>query len=222
VAIARVLQGLRAHLKAAERGLPRLEDLVALPRQRFDAADKRLSRALLANTRAHAMRQARLATRLNPRLLSVRLERADERLDRLWHHGARCLGRLANERRFRLERAAARLTPRILSQRLGRYRDSFEGCSKLLASLSYHSVLQRGYALVRDATGRTLRSVSGVSTGAVLSVEIADGRFNVQALEGGGAKKRNEQERTLADRGKSAQSVPPGRGSGGGTQGSLF
>jgi len=80
VAIARALAGQRAHLKAAARGLPRLEDLIALPRQRFDAVDRRLSRALLANARAHAIRHARLSTRLHPRLLSVRLERAKERL----------------------------------------------------------------------------------------------------------------------------------------------
>ena len=56
VAVRRVLDGMRTHLKAAARGLPRPEDLVALPRQRFDAVDRRLGRALLANTRAHATR----------------------------------------------------------------------------------------------------------------------------------------------------------------------
>ncbi|MFA6140738.1 MAG: exodeoxyribonuclease VII large subunit, partial [Hyphomicrobium sp.] len=48
----RMLQQSRAHLRAAARGLPRLEDVLALPRQRFDACDKRLGRALLANARA--------------------------------------------------------------------------------------------------------------------------------------------------------------------------
>ena len=55
----RALDGMRAHLRAAARGLPRRGDLLALPRQRFDAVDRRLGRALLANTRAHGMRLAR-------------------------------------------------------------------------------------------------------------------------------------------------------------------
>src|SRR6185295_5297189 len=34
------LRSARTHLKAAARGLPRLQDIVALPRQRFDACEK--------------------------------------------------------------------------------------------------------------------------------------------------------------------------------------
>ena len=49
----RALDGMRTHLRAAARGLPRRQDLVALPRQRFDAIERRLGRALLANARAH-------------------------------------------------------------------------------------------------------------------------------------------------------------------------
>jgi exodeoxyribonuclease VII large subunit len=62
----RSLLAARSHLKAAARGLPRLEDIVALPRQRFDACEKRLARALLANTQAHHNRYARSAARLRP------------------------------------------------------------------------------------------------------------------------------------------------------------
>ena len=50
-AIRRSLEAKRTELRAAGRGLPRLEDLVSLPRQRFDAVEKRLGRALPANTR---------------------------------------------------------------------------------------------------------------------------------------------------------------------------
>ena len=69
VGMRRSLEQARAHLKSAARGLPRAEDLVRLPRQRFDAVEQRLGRALLANTKAHAMRHARVAARLQPRLL---------------------------------------------------------------------------------------------------------------------------------------------------------
>ena len=36
IAVRRMLEGVRAHLRAAARGLPRPEDLVAMPRQRFE------------------------------------------------------------------------------------------------------------------------------------------------------------------------------------------
>ncbi len=49
----RMLQQARAHLKAATRGLPRLEDVLALPRQRFDACEKE-ARARAARQRARA------------------------------------------------------------------------------------------------------------------------------------------------------------------------
>ena len=62
----RVARRARTHLQAAARGLPRLEDLLALPRQRFDACERRLGRALLANTRAHHTRYVRTASRLRP------------------------------------------------------------------------------------------------------------------------------------------------------------
>ena len=35
--------------------------------------------------------------------------------------------------------------------------------------------MQRGYALVRDADGRSIRSVAAVAPGASLDIELADG-----------------------------------------------
>jgi exodeoxyribonuclease VII large subunit len=118
VAVRRLLEGVRAHLKAARRGLPRADDLVAMPRQRFDAADRRLGRALLANTRAHAMRHARIAARLHPRLLGSRIARTKDRLASLARHAAACLERLAGLRRTRLERLSGRLAPDLVRARL--------------------------------------------------------------------------------------------------------
>ncbi|MBX9736588.1 MAG: exodeoxyribonuclease VII large subunit, partial [Phycisphaerales bacterium] len=116
----RAIEAARTHLKAAARGLPRREDLLALPRQRFDAVERRLGRALLANTRVHAMRHTRIAARLTTRLLAVRLERAGERVDKLGQRAKTALGRVAGHRRTRLERVAGRLAPSVLRNRLDR------------------------------------------------------------------------------------------------------
>jgi exodeoxyribonuclease VII large subunit len=209
----RALEGMRTHLRAAARGLPRRQDLVALPRQRFDSVERRLGHALLTNTRAHGVHLARLQSRLAPRLLEARMARARDRLEALRRHSLAGLGRSTGPRRARLERLAGRLSPQTLADRVtrgqeriavldGRLRHSvlnavsghrrhLDGCGKLLNSLSYRQVLQRGFALVRDPLGRSIRSTEQVSAGQLLDVELADGHVGarVSGPSGGRAAK---------------------------------
>jgi exodeoxyribonuclease VII large subunit len=196
--IRRRLDEARAHWRAAARGLPRPEDLVALPRQRFDAAEKRLVRALISNTQAHGKRLARVSPRLQPRLLAVRIEREASRLDRMQARAGDALGRLASSRRAVLERLSGRLNPAGLSDRvsrgterleslsgrrdaafvtfLDRRRQRLEADGQMLASLSYRSVLGRGFAVVRDGDGRAVRSIAALPAGQRVEIEVADGR----------------------------------------------
>ena len=237
----RVLDGMRAHLRAAVRGLPRRQDLLALPRQRYDAVERRLGRALLENARAHERRLVRVAPRLTPRLLHMRIERAQERLTSLTQRAAGSLTRTTGPRRVRLERVAGRLAPQLLGGRVtrsmeridvlqarlqqgmlnavGRHRRHLDGCAKLLGSLSYQGVLKRGFALVRDAQGNSVRSAHQVATGQHLDIELSDGHVAAQAT-GGGQAKEPAQPASQAQRGQ------PGRAKtkvgSRGDQGSLF
>ena len=234
----RVLDAMHTHLRAAARGLPRRSDLLALPRQRFDAVDRRLGRALLANTRVHAMRLARCASRLHPRLLGSQLRQTRHRLDTLARRADASLARRVGPRRARLERVAGRLGLQPILQRIarcnerltsleermqqsalariGQRRRHLEGCAKLLSSLSYHGVLRRGYALVRNAEGRTMRSAAQVAPGQHLDIELADGRFDAEALGPSGARPsaKSPPAARPAPRSKSPASS--------GSQGSLF
>ena len=124
----RAIDGMRTHLRAAARGLPRRGDLLALPRQRFDAVDRRLGRALLANTRAHGTRLARCASRLTLRLLEARLTRTRDRLDGFGRRANSALARRVAPRRARLERICGRLSPQPIVQRIAR-------CDERLANL---------------------------------------------------------------------------------------
>jgi exodeoxyribonuclease VII large subunit len=237
VSARRALDGMRAHLRAAVRGLPRRGDLLALPRQRFDAVERRLGRALLANTRAHGTRLTSCISRLQPRLLESRLAHTRQRLDALGQRADASLGRRIAPRRARLERVAGRLSPQPIAERISRsgervanlgrrthqsvsaqiatHRRHLDGCAKLLASLSYHGVLQRGYALVRDGEGRTLRSGAQVTAGQLIDIELADGHVDAQALSGGARDDAKPQPAARAPaRGKT--------GTSGGNQGSLF
>ncbi len=184
VAISRALEGLRTHLRAAARGLPRLVDLLALPRQRFDAVERRLGRALLANTHQHKTRLTRVGARLQPRLLEVRLERAGERLARTQQRAAQALERGTGNRRSRFERVGGRLNVRVIANIVEARRAGLAGVGKLLGTLSYQSVLERGFALVRDGEGRTIRRASGVTAGALLEIEFADGKRAATATPG--------------------------------------
>lgn len=201
----RVLESARTHLRAAARGLPRLEDLVALPRQHFDAVEKRLGRALLANTRAHHMRHVRTSSRLHPRLLSARLGRVRDRLDAFGRRNLDALSRSAAARRARFERVAGRMQPETVRQRISYGgerlsalearsiqalrnrilvgRRQLDGSAKLLGSLSYHRVLQRGFTLVRDKAGQTVRHAAELLAGDRLELEFSDGRAIAETRE---------------------------------------
>jgi exodeoxyribonuclease VII large subunit len=185
VGLHRRLEHARSDLRAASRGLPRLEDLIALPRQRFDAASQRLARALLANTDAHAKQLARVAPRLQLRLLSQRIERARERLDRAIVRGGSALERVASQRRTRLERTSGRLAPQLILNRIARARDRVAASGQMLQSLSYQSVLRRGFALVRNESGDAIRAASAIATGVHLTIEFADGHVSATTTGAG-------------------------------------
>ncbi len=195
-AIRRALEGVRTHLKAASRGLPKLQDLIALPRQRFDAADKRLTRALLANARAHATRLARTAGRLTPAPLLQRFSRLGERLQ-----------------------AIERRAGQALLNRVAVHRRVLEGKSALLNSLGYQSVLSRGFALVRDEAGLMVRQARSVAPGSALSVQFSDGRIGVIAEGGAIPDAGPDADETTAQGGAKG---PRQKSKGRGGQGSLF
>jgi exodeoxyribonuclease VII large subunit len=241
----RMLESARAHLKAAARGLPRLEDLVALPRQHFDALEKRLGLALLANTRAHHMRHVRTSSRLHPRLLGVRFGRARDRLDAFSRRNVDALSRSAAARRTRFERVAGRMqleavrqrvafggerlgalearSKQALRNRISAGRRQLDGYAKLLGSLSYQSVLQRGFALVRDNSGHTVRKAAELHVGDHLDLEFTDGRAIAETREVNlGQSKKGTAPASPPSRPSPTRPARARRGGGSSGQGSLF
>ena len=148
----------RTALRGAARGLPRLTELLALPRQRFDMAAGRLVQALSVNTHPHGVRFARAGARLTPAALAQRLRREAARISDLALRARRAMPLRIREQHRRLDALA-----------------------KLLASLGYDNVLKRGFALIRDEAGKVLRGAAAISPGAELEIEFADGRFGATA-----------------------------------------
>ena len=56
-------------------------------------------------------------------------------------------------------------------------------CQQLLSSLDPKRPLAQGYALVRDVTGKTLRSIHDVQMGDRLRLELSDGNVDVEVKE---------------------------------------
>lgn len=197
----RLLEGKRALLTAAARGLPTLQEILVLPRQQLDSTGSRLGRALLANTHAHARRFGATSARLAPLLLGRRLERLHRAFDATVHALQDAFRRRTGLFRGHLDRPAARLRPVHLLSGLSRNRERLVNLSnrareaarnrlearrrrldalgKFLVSLSYQSVLERGYALVRNEDGRMLRAAALIGKGDNLDIEFADGHVAV-------------------------------------------
>jgi exodeoxyribonuclease VII large subunit len=205
----RAQEARRTELRAATRALPSAEALLALPRQRLDAAAERLPRALRANAQLHHTDFSRIAARLSPQTLRLRIGREYERTGRLGRQAARCLHVHVERRRERYDALASRLNAglnaameahrtRILRQRdrlgalgaraaraigalLGHRDARLERAERLLAAFSYREVLKRGFALVRGAEGRPVRLAAAVDPGMRLDIEFADGRVGAVA-----------------------------------------
>ena len=220
----------RTRLKAVASGLPRAQELVAMPRQRFDAAAGRLARALRMNSHVHANRFGKIASRLSANLVRTRLLRSADRLATLSGLAQRAARRRLDATRARLDRSAALLRPQAIlqqqrrgSQRLyelserlglatrnqiaGRAR-AVAGLSQLLISLSHRSVLERGFAIVRGESKQMLRASRQIAAGASLDIEFADGHVGARAESG------------PAQTGLTRQ--PGAKPRGGSSQGSLF
>lgn len=128
------------------------------------AADRRASTPsnaaeLLVPDRRHAMRQLKDD--------AMRLERLAELNIRAVRSGLEASGlRLAGS----------------LELALGRARQDLGGRRDLLGALDPESILRRGYAIVRHG-GRTLRATRRLSTGAIVEIQLADGRFRAGVTE---------------------------------------
>jgi exodeoxyribonuclease VII large subunit len=203
-AAVRISDRKRQALRAASRALPSADQLLALPRRRFDEAASRLGRALTANTGKKRARYRGI--RLSPSLLERRVADTRRRTDRARDRLPNVFLALVRLRRSRFDRDAARVSPVALIRRkkmlaealaaLGRRADQATKLAlersgsrltqawRLADTLSYHSVLARGFAVVKDAEGAIVKRAASVSAGAVLDIEFADGKVAAVAGDG--------------------------------------
>ncbi|MFL4995997.1 MAG: exodeoxyribonuclease VII large subunit [Microvirga sp.] len=200
----RLVERRRSDLRATARALPTPEALFSPKRQRLDLAATKLYPALARNARGHEERLLKVARQLAHVSPVANVARMRARLDAVGPrpYNAACRSILLREEslkqvgrrlvvsreallraeRVRLaqgheltQRVAERLGPALQGQ-IARKADKLDAVSKLFDSLSYKSVLKRGFALVRDAEGRPLNAAEAVQDGQALVLEFADGK----------------------------------------------
>ena len=69
----------------------------------------------------------------------------------------------------------AQLLRHPCQQASGERRNGLNQAGKLLVSLSYKSVLARGYAVIKDADGQLVQQRTGLAPGEGVVIEFADG-----------------------------------------------
>jgi exodeoxyribonuclease VII large subunit len=99
-----------------------------------------------------------------------------------------------------------RRSTQALLERVGR---QVEQAGKLLESYSFHSVLSRGFALVRDQDGRPVLAAAQTAAGDTVSIEFADASVGARITDGIGPVPR-------------PGPAPRKRDGGGGNQGTLL
>jgi exodeoxyribonuclease VII large subunit len=159
------------------RALPALAELLALPRQKLDHAGGRLGRSLAAEVAKKRADYRGMGFRLSPALLTRAQAQRRERLAAGAGRLAAALVAALRQTRRDLDRNAARLDPACVERIASRWRERVAQAARLLHSYSYEAVLERGFALVLDAAGRTVRSAAQVASGDTLAIRLAEGEI---------------------------------------------
>ena len=157
-AVQRLLSERRQKVEGLGRGLPKPQDLLSLNQQKFDDISERLPRALRNLSDRQQMRLATVSQRLRADILVRDIKRQSERIGDLG---------------LRLDRAAGR--------QVEQHRKALESSTRLFDSLNYKRVLDRGYAVIRDADGKAVTAADAVQPGDGLDIEFRDGHIQARA-----------------------------------------
>ena len=179
--------------------------------QHVDELSQRLTAALnkrLAGQRGRLEPVANRLAALHPARLA---ERAKATLNALTHRLAWVLGarsKRAGDALAAVETGLQQAHPR---HRFALARQRLLALERQLESMSYRSVLGRGFSMTRDAQGKIIRSVAAVNPGDAIETELADGKIasRVEDSTGKSSLQTNLKDRENKPRGK-PQAQPQG------------
>ncbi len=161
-AATRLFETRRTALLSAVRGLGRPQDILGANGQRLDRAADGLRAGLRARLDAALARIAGTGARLNKNLLSSGFAVRENEVASLWARVRERVYRNTNECSSKLSAA-----------------------SRVLQTVSYQNVLDRGFTLVRNKDGNLLRRAGEVIAGTAGEVQFSDGAHGVVFDAGG-------------------------------------
>lgn len=204
----------RQNFIALSRGLPSLDNLLALPRRRIDEATSNLSKAIhlnIINKRRGfdlainrltpiallaALRDRRSRVQQIGQALHVNFERIEdrkktslERLNRTLQPVPQQILKRINLNRSQIDQYCLR-SDNAVGSLLRRGSQQLHAQDRMMQSLAYTNVLKRGFALVRDNNNKPITLADNVASGQTLNIQFSDG--HVRAIASGDAVSETE------------------------------
>lgn len=200
---ARLLGGLsrqfdfrRQKLQSALRGLPSVDQLLALPRRHFDEVAARLERSLTVNSDKKRQVFNILARGLSTRLIVNLVAQNSQKMTHLVLRLAQAFIALTIRKKQNFEALQRTLNPRLVQGlmekgreanalnyiRLGnafeliieKKRQKLNMSVRLLQTVSYRNVLERGFALVLDERNSPVKRARQIPENGFLQIKFAD------------------------------------------------
>ncbi|WP_196793523.1 exodeoxyribonuclease VII large subunit [Bartonella tamiae] len=205
---ARLKAGLRRHfdfwrqkLQSNARALPTPDHLFALPRRRFDEASSRLMRALEVNSDKKRQNLTSAKRAFSPRLIVNLTFREAQGLKHMDVRFLQALQINNEKKRQGLVALGRNLTPRLIVSAFSQEKkkmvyfhtrlsnnirqiiekkvSSMATVSRVLDTLSYENILQRGFALILDEKNELIKSITQFPDKQCAKVKFKDGEVKV-------------------------------------------
>lgn len=202
-ASSRIIEQRRQNFQALSRGIPSLDNLLALPRRRIDEASNLLGKAFeltIINKRRSletpsgrltpislqaSLQDRRARLMQNTRALVVNCERIKEqkttqlaRVNRAFSPVSQQIIQRIRQFRSQIEQSRSRIDG-AMDRQILQGRQQFSAQDRILQSLAYTNVLNRGYAIVRDLNDKPITAAQAVTAQQNLSIKFSDGVINV-------------------------------------------
>ncbi len=175
-AMSRLLADNGTRLEGLARGLPEPNRLLEVANQSLDNATERLINACRILFDSRQADVARLGAGLrDPRQLIAAEAQNLEQIGARLRQGGETILRARRQQYEGL--AAAERLARGMTRKFADAEARLAATANLLNSLSYKNVLERGYAVVRDAAGSPLTKAAAAAPGADIAIEFTDGEI---------------------------------------------
>lgn len=157
--VGRAIEAPRNELRAAERGLSSPQNLLNIPRQNLDGLSLRLGQALAIAAGTKRTGYEKIAGRLNWHGLARNVKSGFDSVEGIQKRNARAVKQLLERCNLRLEQS-----------------------NRLLGSLSYMNVLERGFAVIHDEHGKTVTGVGSIAANSIINIRMKDGEIGAQTI----------------------------------------